>query len=188
MKRYGTLDEQAAAICFLASDEASYITGTVLPGRRWRPGLTPTSHYACDGDHRGHDCVGRDRELAELARRAARDRRPAAALSWPSSAGPASAKALLLRRLVEQHGGTAFWAQAATWESETPGAVLRQLLQDDVPSEPAAAATHFVEQFLRRAAPEEPAIVVIDDAEHADPVSLQRADHGRCGSTATCHC
>jgi benzoate/toluate 1,2-dioxygenase reductase component len=31
MKRYGTLDEQAAAICFLASAEASYITGTVLP-------------------------------------------------------------------------------------------------------------------------------------------------------------
>ncbi|GAB2755993.1 1,6-dihydroxycyclohexa-2,4-diene-1-carboxylate dehydrogenase [Sinomonas soli] len=31
MKRYGTLAEQAAAICFLASDEASYITGTVLP-------------------------------------------------------------------------------------------------------------------------------------------------------------
>ena len=30
-KRYGTLDEQAAAITFLASDEASYITGTVLP-------------------------------------------------------------------------------------------------------------------------------------------------------------
>lgn len=30
-KRYGTLDEQTAAITFLASDEASYITGTVLP-------------------------------------------------------------------------------------------------------------------------------------------------------------
>ena len=31
MKRYGTLDEQASAILFLASDEASYITGTILP-------------------------------------------------------------------------------------------------------------------------------------------------------------
>jgi dihydroxycyclohexadiene carboxylate dehydrogenase len=31
MKRYGTLEEQAGAILFLASDEASYITGTTLP-------------------------------------------------------------------------------------------------------------------------------------------------------------
>lgn len=30
LKRYGTPDEQAAAILFLASDEASYITGTTL--------------------------------------------------------------------------------------------------------------------------------------------------------------
>jgi len=31
VKRYGTLAEQAAPILFLASDEASYITGSVLP-------------------------------------------------------------------------------------------------------------------------------------------------------------
>lgn len=31
MRRYGTLDEQIAPILFLASDEASYITGSILP-------------------------------------------------------------------------------------------------------------------------------------------------------------
>lgn len=31
MKRYGSIDEQVGAILFLASTEASYITGTVLP-------------------------------------------------------------------------------------------------------------------------------------------------------------
>ena len=31
MRRYGTLDEQAAAILFMASEEASYITGVTLP-------------------------------------------------------------------------------------------------------------------------------------------------------------
>lgn len=31
MKRYGTVEEQAQAILFMASDEASYLTGMILP-------------------------------------------------------------------------------------------------------------------------------------------------------------
>jgi dihydroxycyclohexadiene carboxylate dehydrogenase len=31
MKRYGTIDEQVSAILFLASNEASYITGVTMP-------------------------------------------------------------------------------------------------------------------------------------------------------------
>ncbi|MGV8422753.1 SDR family oxidoreductase, partial [Pseudomonas aeruginosa] len=31
MKRYGSIDEQVAAILFLSSDEESYITGVTLP-------------------------------------------------------------------------------------------------------------------------------------------------------------
>lgn len=31
MHRYGTLDEQAGVILFLASDDASYLTGVTIP-------------------------------------------------------------------------------------------------------------------------------------------------------------
>ena len=48
-----------------------------------------------------------------------------------------------------------------------PGAVLRQLLQEEVPAEPVAAARHFVDRIAA------PTLVVIDDAENADTVSLQ---------------
>jgi NAD(P)-dependent dehydrogenase (short-subunit alcohol dehydrogenase family) len=38
MKRFGTTEEQAAAILFLAPDEASYITGVTLPAAGGNPG------------------------------------------------------------------------------------------------------------------------------------------------------
>ena len=40
LKRYGTLEEQAAPILFLASDEASYITGVTRAGGRGRSRLS----------------------------------------------------------------------------------------------------------------------------------------------------
>ena len=45
LHRYGTLDEEAAPILFLASDEASYITGTTTAGRRRRPRLNDSDHH-----------------------------------------------------------------------------------------------------------------------------------------------
>ena len=61
LKRYGTLDEQAAAITFLASDEASYITGTVLPwvaatsdDRRLEQRRVPVSAGTNDGRQTRH--------------------------------------------------------------------------------------------------------------------------------------
>jgi DNA-binding CsgD family transcriptional regulator len=109
-------------------------------------------------------CVGRDRELAELDRRCAETATRGAdivAVVGESGIG----KSVLLRRLAEQHAG-ARWARAAAWEAETPGAVLSQLLQEQVPAEPVAAATHFVDLITGAT------LVVVDDAEHTDEVSL----------------
>jgi DNA-binding CsgD family transcriptional regulator len=110
-------------------------------------------------------CVGRDQELAELDRRRAEAATRGAdivAVVGASGIG----KSVLLRRLADRHAGVR-WAQAAAWEADTPGAVLSQLLQEQVPAESVAAARHFVDRITG------PALVVVDDAEHADEVSLQ---------------
>jgi dihydroxycyclohexadiene carboxylate dehydrogenase len=46
MKRYGTPDEQAATILFLASDEASYITDVTLPVADATPSVQGTASRA----------------------------------------------------------------------------------------------------------------------------------------------
>jgi DNA-binding CsgD family transcriptional regulator len=109
-------------------------------------------------------CVGRDQELAELDRRYAETAtRGADIVAVVGERGVG--KSVLLRRLADQHAG-AWWARAAGWEANTPGAVLSQLLQERVPAEPVAAARHFVDRITG------PTLVVVDDAEHTDDVSL----------------
>ena len=113
-------------------------------------------------------CVGRDRELDELARRSAATH---GADLIAIVGAPGIGKTMLLRRLTEQHPGAVWWAQAASWESEMSGAVLRQLFQEDVPADPAAAAGRIADRITERANGF-PALIVIDDAEHSDPASL----------------
>jgi len=128
-------------------------------------------------------CVGRERELDELARRCAAT--ATRGTDFIAVVGePGIGKSVLLHRLVErhremrgeQHGGAAWWANAAAWEADVPAALLRQLLQEEVPAEPVGAAAHFADRMTGpgpdAATAEAPALVVVDDAEHADPVSL----------------
>ncbi|MDI3313799.1 MAG: LuxR C-terminal-related transcriptional regulator [Mycobacterium sp.] len=111
-------------------------------------------------------CVGRGRELAELSSRcAATATRGADIVAVVGASG--IGKSTVLRRLISQREA-ARWARATPWESGLPGGVLSQLLQEKVPAEPVAAA----EQFVDRITGLQPALVVVDDAEHADELSL----------------
>jgi DNA-binding CsgD family transcriptional regulator len=110
-------------------------------------------------------CVGRERELTELAGLLTAAVRGAAVVTVVGE--PGIGKTALLRQLVTQHGGR--WAQAVPWESELPGGVLAQLLQDDVPADPVAAAAVLVDRLQGTGGQ----VLVIDDAEHADIESLQ---------------
>ena len=111
------------------------------------------------------ECVGRDRELTELAGLVAAAGRGAVVVTVAGE--PGIGKTALLRQLVARHGGR--WAQAVPWESDLPGGVLAQLLQDDVPADPLAAAAALVDRLQGTG----PQVLVIDDAEYADTESLQ---------------
>jgi len=109
--------------------------------------------------------VGRERELAELADRLTATGGAAVAAV---SGKPGVGKTALLRELAARHP-RARWATATPWESTLPGAVLSQLLQHDVPEDPVAAAAQLVDLLD----PTQPTLLLIDDAEYTDPVSLQ---------------
>ena len=112
-------------------------------------------------------CIGRDAELSDLADRLRSTASDGAGVVAVVGA-PGMGKTALLRALTAQHAD-AMWARATPWESELPGGVLAQLLQDEVPDDPLDAAAHLVDR-LRTS---EPVLLIIDDAEHADTESLQ---------------
>ena len=110
-------------------------------------------------------CVGRDRELSELADLvAASEHGPnIVAVTGPTGIG----KTALVRHVATER--SARWARGTPWEADLPGGVLAQLVQDDVPADPVAAAAHLVDHLRSAADP----VLVIDDAQHSDIESLQ---------------
>ncbi|MEB3062095.1 helix-turn-helix transcriptional regulator [[Mycobacterium] zoologicum] len=111
--------------------------------------------------------VGRDRQLSELASRFGTSARGAAmvCLLGPPGVG----KTALLHQLGDSLGTTTYAAQAMDWETGTPGGVLRQLLADTPPLDPVTAADWLAD----RVGGGTPVLVTVDDAQYADPVSLQ---------------
>nr|WP_082570100.1 LuxR family transcriptional regulator [Mycobacterium sp. Root135] len=112
-------------------------------------------------------CVGRDDELSELAARlhgTVTDGATVVAVVGEAGSG----KTALLRALSAKHSNTR-WARAVPWETDLPGGVLAQMLQDEIPADPVDAAAHLVD-LLRTP---DPVLLLVDDADHADAESVQ---------------
>ncbi|KAA0087139.1 helix-turn-helix transcriptional regulator [Mycolicibacterium sp. P9-64] len=112
-------------------------------------------------------CVGREDELSGLAERLHGTVTDGATVVAVVG-GPGAGKTTLLRALADAHGD-AMWARATPWESDLPGGVLAQMMQDDVPDDPVDAAAHLVD--LLRASGR--GLLIVDDAEYADTQSIQ---------------
>lgn len=114
---------------------------------------------------------GRADDLARLEERRARAVAGEAQLLL--LAGPAGmGGTTLARRLAATHtaaGGRVGWATGTPWESGEAHAVLGQILG----REPAGTDPLTVAGELAEAVGDEPLLWVVDDAEHADPASLQ---------------
>ena len=115
-------------------------------------------------------CVGRAEELGELERRLARTAETGADLVLLTGA-PGIGKSALLRQLVDRvarrRTGAVLFGRATDWESDAPDALLRQLLQTEVPADPVEAADVLVARAVHG-----PTLVAVDDVTEADAASL----------------
>ncbi|WP_218145192.1 helix-turn-helix transcriptional regulator [Nocardioides luteus] len=117
-------------------------------------------------------CVGREDELVELTSRLART--PASGSAAVLVLGdPGLGKTALLRGLADRVAPPALTAGAGAWEQDCPGSVLRQLLGEDPPDDPVAAADVLVARAAGEGSADEPRLVLVDDADLADTFSLQ---------------
>lgn len=114
-------------------------------------------------------CLGRDTELSELAERL-RSTADMGAQAVAVVGDPGIGKTTLLQHLAAS--ADARWARAAPWETTVAGGVLHQLFEDVDADDPVTAAAAVAER-LRGSGGSSPALIVVDDAEHADSLSLQ---------------
>ncbi|WP_237341339.1 helix-turn-helix transcriptional regulator [Williamsia soli] len=116
-------------------------------------------------------CVGREGELAALAGHLS-EAGTGDATIVAVTGEPGIGKSSVVRCLAEHHKGPVWRARCASWETETSGAVLHQLFQQDLPGSPIVVADQILDHLEFEDGTGGVRLIVIEDAEFADETSL----------------